>query len=253
MAGASDSTGSNRRRFLGQVGGAAIKSAATLAAVPALASAASAPAASAPDTTAAPPAGVTNQRVIAAFSLRVREATQDALAGPAINIGNGDDARYADKGGTFTKGLPHDNYGRVNLTAYTAFKTALTTGNFANFESMEMGGGGRTMNGPQGGLAFNLEALDNVQFGQPAVPPAPLVSGDQTATELLEHYWASLLRDLPFGEYDSSSLAAMAAAELSGLPTYLGPRNNHGQVTTDLLFRGIFPARPLGHTCHSFS
>lgn len=244
-----DEKGSNRRRFLGQVGSAAAmgsavvmgSGAATLTSVPALASPTAAP-----DIAVAPPFGVSNQRVIAAFNLRVGEATLDALAGPAINVGNGDDARYADKGGTFTKGLPHDSFGRVDLTAYTAFKTALTTGKFSDFQSMDMGGGGRLMNCPQGGLAFNLEGRDSVQFGQPIVPPAPLVAGDQTATELLEHYWASLLRDVPFGDYDSSSLAAMAAAELSGLPTYLGPRDNHGQVTTDLLFRGIFPGATLG-------
>jgi len=85
-----------------------------------------------------------------------------------------------------------------------------------------------------------------VQFGQPIVPPAPPIAGDQTATELLEHYWASLLRDVAFTDYGSNSMAAMAAAELSALPTYLGPRDSHGQVTTNLLFRGGFPGEALG-------
>ena len=111
----------------------------------------------------------------------------------------------------------------------------------------------RALNGPQGGLAFDLEALDNVQFGQPVVPPAPLIAGDQSATELLEHYWASLLRDVAFTDYGSSALAALAAAELSGLPAYLGPRNSRGQVTTDLLFRGVFPGETLDPTSLSFS
>ncbi len=85
-----------------------------------------------------------------------------------------------------------------------------------------------------------------MQFGQPVVPPAPLIAGDQSANELLEHYWASLLRDVAFTDYGSSALAARAAAELSGLPAYLGPRNSRGQVTTDLLFRGVFPGETLG-------
>ena len=231
---------SSRRRFLGQVGGAGA----------ALAGAAALPAAASTRSTAgtgvAIPAGVTNERVIEAFNLRVGEAMQNALAGAAVNVDNGDEARYPDKGGTFTKGLPHDSFGRVNLTAYAGFKMALETGNFSDFESMDMGGGGRTMNGPQAGLAFDLEAPDNVQFGQPIVLPAPLVAGDQTATELVEHYWGSLLRDVPFQRYDSSPLAAMAAAELSGLPSYPGPRNSRGQVTTELLFRGVFPGEALG-------
>src|SRR5208337_5617737 len=116
------------------------------------------------------PAAVTNNRVIEAFSLRVSEATQDALVGPAVNVNNGDTALYADKGGTYTKGLPHDNFGRVDLNAFASFTNALKSGKFSDFEQIIVGGT-RTQNGPQGGLAFDLEALDNVQFGQPQVPP----------------------------------------------------------------------------------
>jgi hypothetical protein len=49
-----------------------------------------------------------------------------------------------------------------------------------------------------------LVALDNAQFGQPQVPPAPAAASDQSATELLEHYWASLLRDVAFKDYPSN-------------------------------------------------
>ena len=92
----------------------------------------------------------------------------------------------------------------------------------------------------------DLCAVDNVQFGQPIVPPGSPIAGDQSATELLEHYWASLLRDGAFTDYSSSALAGSAAAELSSLRAYLGPRNSRGQVTTDLLFRGVFPGETLG-------
>jgi len=234
----------NRRHFVGRIGSVA----ATLAAGGLTAS--SVASAHSPDSSAAI-AGVTNKRVMEAFTLRLGEATQDAHAPAAMNVNNGDEARYPDKGGTYTKGLPHDNFGRVDLTAYGSFKAALASGEFSDFENIIMGGT-RTLNGPQGGLAFDLCAMDNVQFGQPEVPPAPLIAGDQAATELLEHYWASLLRDVAFTDYGSSALAAMAAAELSGLPTYLGPRNSRGEVTTDLLFRGIFPGETLGPTVSQF-
>ena len=191
------------------------------------------------------PSGVSDQRVIAAFNLRVSEATQDAEVPPATNVNNGDNALYADKGGTYTKGLPHDNFGRVDLNAFATFTNALESGQFSDFEKIIVGGT-RTLNGPQGGLAFDLEALDNVQFGQPQVPPAPKTASDQNATELLEHYWASLLRDVAFTDYGSSSLAAHAAMELGSQPTYLGPRNGGGQVTPNLLFRGAFPGETLG-------
>jgi hypothetical protein len=183
--------------------------------------------------------------LIEAFELRVAEAMQDAEVPAARNVNNGDEARYADKSGTYTKGLPHDAFGRVDLNAYQTFKTALNTGDFSDFQKIIMGGR-RMLNGPQGGLCFCLEALDNAQFGQPQVPPAPAVASDQNGTELLEHYWASLLRDVAFTDYPSNPIAAQAAAELGSQPTYLGPRNSSGQVTPNLLFRGVFPGETLG-------
>ena len=164
--------------------------------------------------------------------------------GPAVNVNNGDQSLYLDQGGTYTKGLPHDDFGRVNLTAFASFRKALNSGRFSDFQNIIVGGT-RTLNGPQGGLAFDLEALDNAQFGQPQVPPAPATASDQTATELLEHYWASLLRDVAFTDYGTNALAALAAAELGAQPTYFGPRSG-GIVTPNLLFRGAFPGETLG-------
>jgi hypothetical protein len=193
----------------------------------------------------AAPAGVTNQRVLQAFDLRVSEATRDALIHTPANINNGDLERYADKGGTYTKCLPHDSFGRVSLSAFASLTTALASGKFSDFEKMTMGGA-RGLNGPQGGLAFDLECADSSQFGPPQVPPPPKTASDHNATELLEHYWGSLLRDVAFTDYASSALAAQAAAELGSQPTYFGPRNASGQVTTDLLFRGAFAGETLG-------
>ena len=233
----------NRRSFLGRVGfGAAATVGAAALADPGVASAQSPSSNSAPGPS---PQGVTNPRVIEAFKLRVSEAVQDAHVPSATNVNNGDQTLYADKGGTFTKALPHDSFGRVNLNAFATFTTALASGKFSDFERIIMGGT-RTLNGPQGGRAFDLEAVDNVQFGQPQVPPAPPIASDQSATELLEHYWASLLRDVAFTDYGSSALASQAAAELGAQPTYRGPRNSSGQVTPNLLFRGAFPGETLG-------
>src|SRR6516225_8614748 len=239
--------GPNRRKFLGQVG-AAVSFAAGALASPSVSSAQAIGGGSNSPGGAAPLAGVNNRsRVMEAFELRVAEAMEDVRVPAAINLNNGDEARYADKGGTYTKCLPHDPFGRVDLTAYQTFKTALTSGEFSDFQNIIMGGT-RTLNGPQGGLAFCLVALDNAQFGQPQVPPAPAVASDQNATELLEHYWASLLRDVAFTDYPSNAMAALAATELGSQPTtsYLGPRDSSGRVTPDLLFRGGFPGETLG-------
>ncbi len=227
----------NRRHFLGRAGAAAAT----------IAGALTVPSRALGDISGdrVAPAGVTNDRMVDAFNLRVSEAAEDALLRVPVNVDNGDEALYPDKAGTYTKGLPHDAFGRVNPSAYQTFKTALASGKSSDFEKIIIGGT-RKLNGPQGGLAFDLEAADSVQFGRPIVPPAPTTAGDQSATELLEHYWASLLRDVPFTGYDSSPLAGGAAAELTGLPSYVGPRNNAGQVTANLLFRGSFPGETLG-------
>jgi hypothetical protein len=190
------------------------------------------------------PPNSAKKRVMDALHLRHSLAQQDSHVGPAVNIDNGDTALYSDKGGTYTKGLPHDSVGRVDLNAFATLTTALTTGKFSDFQKITMGGT-RTLNGPQGGLCFDLEALDNAQFGQPEVPPAPATASDQNATELLEHYWASLLRDVAFTDYSTNLLAGAAAAELGAQSTYFGPRSG-GIVTPDLLFRGAFPGETLG-------
>ena len=233
--------GSSRRQFLGHVGVAAGLAAGTLAA-PAVASAQSvSPNASG----VSAPSSVKNPRILEAFELRVTEATTDALLGPAKNVNNGDQALYADHGGTFTKGLAHDAYGRVTPASFASFTNALNSGKFSAFEDIIVGGT-RTLNGPQGAYAFDLEAPDASQFGQPQVPPAPPIASAQSGTELLEHYWAALLRDVNFTDYATNPLAAAAAAELGSQPTYLGPRTSGGQVTPNLLFRGIFPGETAG-------
>jgi len=231
---AHSTSGINRRSFLGRIGaGAAAATAAAALANPSVASAKESTSVRVSD------------RLQDAFELRKRLADRDAEIPAARNVGNGDEALYPDKAGTYTKGLPHDSFGRVDLNAFASFKNALNSGEFSDFEEITMGGT-RTLNGPQGGLCFDLEALDSAQFGQPQVPPAPSTASNLNATELLEHYWASLLRDVAFTDYGSNPLAAEAAAELEAQPTYVGPRNGSGHVTPNLLFRGAFPGETLG-------
>ena len=133
--------------------------------------------------------------------------------------------------------------------------TRLTPEHFAAFENVILGGT-RTQNGPLAGNAFSLEGCEDVQFGnapspanqisQVVVPPAPALASAAYGTELVELYWASLLRDVAFTDYASNPIAAQAAAELTAMPTYAGPRNGSGNVTPDLLFRGPYPGETFG-------
>lgn len=114
-------------------------------------------------------------------------------------------------------------------------------------------GGTTKLNGPLGAFALQLDCKDSAQFGATSVPAPPVLSSEEYATELIELYWASLLRDVPFSEYDQNNkLAVAAAAELnSRKDTYAGPLDAAGNVTPQVLFRGGFNrARTTGLVAH---
>jgi hypothetical protein len=193
--------------------------------------------------------------VIQSFLLRVAAATRNAAVPVPPHTTNGDERLYPDKSASYSKALLHDGYGRANLNAYDSLITALNSGNPSDFENIILGGTVRETD-PQSGLAFDLEGSDVVQFGNapsPAnqenlvvVPPPPAVASAAYGTELAELYWASLLRDVAFTDYPTNSIAALAAAELSSMPNYAGPRNSQGHVTPSLLFRGGFAGETVG-------
>jgi hypothetical protein len=183
-----------------------------------------------------------SHRIPRSLELRTELAEHDASIPAPPQIDNGDEARYSDKSGTYTKGVLQADIGLVDPAAYHKFKHALHSGRPEDFEQIPLGGP-RTLNGPQGGLAFYLECPDSSQF---AVPPAPAAASEEYAAELVELYWASLLRDVAFTDYTDNQTAQDAAKELSSLPTYKGPRDTSNQVTTDLLFRGGFVGETIG-------
>ena len=187
------------------------------------------------------PTPATSHRTSRAFACRTSTAGHDAFAPAPAQIDNGDEERYADKSGTYTKGILQLGVGVVDLAAYDTFKKALSSGSPTDFSAIKTGGP-RTQNGPQGGLAFDLECPDASQFTS---PPAPRVASEEYAAELVELYWGALLRDVPFGRYGTDGLADMAVSELSGLAGYKGPKTG-GNVTAGLLFRGSYPSTEKG-------
>src|SRR5438270_8456879 len=105
----------------------------------------------------------TSNRVLRSFALRTQAAGRDAFSPAPQQLDNGDEARYADRSGTYTKGVLQSGVGLVDLAAYDSFRNALNGGNPADFETIPLGGT-RTLNDPQGGLAFDLECRDCSQF-----------------------------------------------------------------------------------------
>ncbi len=162
-----------------------------------------------------------------------------------INIGvlpdNGDRATFSDFSALHSKALRHDGLGVPNQNSYLSFVNALEDETFSALQNVIVGtpGGGSNsrLNGPATSFAFDLEGRDSHAFSLP--PPAPGVATGQTATEQVEHYWAALLRDVPFTEYGNNSTVAQAVADLNSRSFINSAQNNQfpRPVTPQNLFR----------------
>jgi hypothetical protein len=197
-----------------------------------------------PAATSASDTGAIEEPTAAASFGRGRRAEALALRRQAAKVAferahppqtpNGDEERYPSRIGNFSKGLPHNRLGEVDPSAYRALLRAIASRRPEDFAAIPMGNKRRLTN-PQAGLAFDLEGPDALAL---AIPPAPRLDSAEAAGEMVELYWMALMRDVPFAHFGCSSLAAEAAAELSGLSAYYGPKVS-GRVTQDTLFRGI--------------
>jgi hypothetical protein len=179
-----------------------------------------------------------HQRALASYQFRVNCAKDNFQPIPPLfeRPNNNDETLYPNRIGNFSKGLPHQSNGEVVPAAYDALLDALRTGDPARFEQIPMGGDKKLTN-PQAGYAFDLEGSDPFSFVQ---PPAPAFASKENAAEIAENYWMALLRDVPFVDYSSNPIAAAAAADLTLFGSdFKGPKNGSGQVTPDLLFRGL--------------
>ncbi len=163
---------------------------------------------------------------------------------------NGDQQRYPNAIGSDTRGLPHDARGEVDLEAWRLANVAFTTRDPADFEKIPLGGPRKLVN-PVGTLAVSLDGLNASQFQLPA---APALASAARAADAIEIYWQTLLRDVPFSEYnDETTNAGIWAAvdELNRIPDFNGPKLN-GRITPQTLFRGnvtyVDPADPTGAT-----
>src|SRR5271166_3331850 len=131
--------------------------------------------------TTPPPApcvpAVSDARVLQSFTRRFNTATKQALVTIPAHSTNGDEEKYADKCGTYTKCIKQASAGKVDLAAYATFSKAISSGLFSDFEAVTLGGG-RTLNGPMGSYAYTFYGADATQFGEPVVPPAPALASE---------------------------------------------------------------------------
>jgi hypothetical protein len=170
------------------------------------------------------------------------------------NLPNTDLKNFPDGLGTYSKGLLQAN-GIPNNKSFKQFLKACgvvqgVPAGIADFEhnAIQLGGTWKEgrLNGPLGAFMLQQVGGDSATFSMQG--PAPALDSNEYAIELVELYWASLLRDVPFSQYAGNATAQAAAKELSKLAkaypgAYAGPLKN-GKVTPELLFRGGF----LGET-----
>ncbi|CAN5472360.1 vanadium-dependent haloperoxidase [soil metagenome] len=179
-------------------------------------------------------------RATKSFRYRRRTARAERID-VGVQADNGDKARYSDFSGLHSKALLHNSLGVPNSTAMLSLIHAFETGDAADFANILVGtpggGGNSKLNGPQVALAFDLEGLDSHAT---VIPAAPTTRSAQTAAEQVEHYWASLLADVPFTDYATNTQVGQAVTDMNNLSYLQSPANNQFPypVTRQNLFRG---------------
>jgi hypothetical protein len=154
---------------------------------------------------------------------------------------NGDEQRFPNLIGNFSKGLPHNLTGEVDKDSYQLLLRATALGTSTGFENVPLGGSAKLVN-PLAGVCFDLEGPDSHQL---AIAPPPSVSSQPRADDMVELYWMALCRDVNFTAYASNPLSQKASDELSTLHGFVGPRSGKN-ITPQILFRGVTPDDLLG-------
>lgn len=192
-----------------------------------------------------------------------KQATKTQMQNPWINLAaqtNGDDIDVPNRAGSFTKLLEHDVVDGI-LTAYGSenynqLLLALETDVQADFNAIEFSSPAvlRKLINPQAGFAFSMEGCDS---SQSVLPFPPKLTSAWAAAEMLEVYLQAVCRDVAFSDYgtglrtdvgcEGGSATNQAVAVLNDLgAAYKGPKNNQGNVTISLLFRGLTAGDRVG-------
>jgi hypothetical protein len=228
----------SRRRFIGGLGSAAAALAAGAAGLEPVAKAALA--AEDPDDfdeLKKTPTGIGEVRRQAAYQQRLNAATYWKNQPVQMHPTNGDETRYPNRIGNYSKGLAHNSFGEVDPASYQSLLTAVNSGKPADYDDIVTDGPIKLTN-PQGGLAFDMEGVDAYGI---AVPPPPTISSAEMASEGVELYWASLLRDVNFLDYGNDPTAIAAVADLNRFGADFKGAKVGGKVLPRTLFRDPLP------------
>ena len=229
--------GLSRRKFLGGIGGAA----AAAAMSPGVAGAQTLESLTATPEAASGGSPAVRRRHL---SWKVRKDAADfhKSLSPARHLTNGDETRYPNRIGNYSKSLPHNSFGEVDANAYQSLLDAVASGDPADFDAIRLDGPNK-LTSPQGGLAFDLQGADSHEI---TVPPPPAIASAEMGSEGVENYWMALLRDVSFLDYSGSPDVAAACADLNRFGAdFKGPKVA-GLVTPQTLFRDVLPGATVG-------
>jgi membrane-associated phospholipid phosphatase len=176
-----------------------------------------------------------------ALSVRTQAATTQSNVSYGTQLTNGDEGLFADYRASFSKGMPHNNLGEVDTSAYDTYLNALDTRSNQDFEAIPLAGARKLAN-PQGAYRFEICGLDSHKT---FMRPAPAFESLETAAEMGELYWKALCRDVPFSDFGSNTLVQAAVTDLNKFSETVGPKSG-GHVNTSTIFRGETPGDLIG-------
>ncbi len=146
---------------------------------------------------------------------------------------------------SFGKCLPHDERGEVPAEALAALERATLSMRIEDWERIPVPNVIRLGN-PLAAYQWHSPLhTDPLAAKVEALPAFPALTSDELAEQMLECYWAALLRDVPYAEYERSSLVAAAVKELARTKRFAGIRPN-------TLLRGPMPRTWQGRYLSQF-
>ncbi|MFM8395901.1 MAG: hypothetical protein ACKOB4_18435, partial [Acidobacteriota bacterium] len=177
-----------------------------------------------------------------AYEIRVKAAMTQRMKPLVEHRDNGDEYTYSNKIGNYTKGLPHNDLGEVDASAYNRYYLkALRTGAQEDFERIPVDGRSR-MTSPQAGLTYELIGMDPANFTQ---PPPPAFASAEIAAEIAENYWMALCRDINFADYPTNPTARAAAVDLNCFTKFRGAREIPYEIFYDNFDQGFNPQQNI--------
>ncbi len=182
-----------------------------------------------------PLSNVFQRRARESMNLRTEAAKLSFRATEYEHPQNGDESLYPNKIASFSKTLPHNSLGEVDLNAFGALVTAIKTERSSAFENIPLGGTVKLAN-PQAAFSFQLDGTDNFSL---TMPPPPTFASEETAAEIAEVYWHSVARDIHFSDYSTNSTIQAAVKDLNRFSRFNG-------VTAETIFRGETPGDHAG-------